>query len=238
MIAAIHQPQYIPWLGYMNKLANADIFVFLDTVQYKKNEWQNRNRIKTASGWQWMTVPVYYSYPEKILEIKIHDKVPWGKKHWKSLVTNYSRAPYFHTYADFFHDTLSRKWELLTDLNIHITEFLADAWGIKTKTVRASQLGIDHVDPTTRLVAICKELGADKYLSGKHGLNYMNIKEFCHGGINLLYQEFHSQEYTQLYEGFIPDLSSIDLLFNCGPEGRKHIDMPIKCKRRKRGPSP
>jgi hypothetical protein len=227
MIVAIHQPQYIPWLGYMNKLANADIFVFLDTVQYKKNEWQNRNRIKTASGWQWMTVPVYYRYPEKILEIKIHDKVPWRKKHWKSLVTNYSRAPYFHIYADFFHDTFSREWELLTDLNIHITKFLADIWGLKAKTVRASQLGINHMDPTTRLVAICKKLGADKYLCGKHGPKYMNIDQFYHSRIKLLYQEFRPKVYQQLFEGFIPDLSSVDLLFNCGPEGRKIIDTQL-----------
>lgn len=230
MIAAIHQPQYIPWVGYMNKLANADIFVFLDTVQYKKNEWQNRNRIKTASGWQWMTVPVYYRYPERISEIRIHDKEPWRKKHWKSLVTNYSRAPYFNSYADFFHDTLNRKWELLTDLNIHITEFLADVWGLKVKMVRASQLGTDHTDPTVRLVAICRELGADTYLCGKHGPKYMNIGKFCDSGINLLYQEFCPEIYPQLFEGFIQDLSSIDLLFNCGPEGRKIIDTRLNTK--------
>lgn len=211
----------------MNKLANAEVFVFLDTVQFKKNEWQNRNRIKTALGWQWMTVPVCYHYPEKILEIKINDKVQWGKKHWRSLVTNYSKAPYFHTYADFFQTTFRSKWELLADLNIHITKFLAEIWELKANTVRASQLGIVHTDPTARLIAICKELGADTYLCGKDGPQYMNVGQFYHNRIRLLYQGFRPKVYSQLFGGFIPDLSSIDLLFNCGPEGRKYIEVPL-----------
>jgi len=224
VIAAIHQPQYIPWLGYMNKFATADIFVFLDTVQFKKNEWQNRNRIKTASGWQWMTVPVSYHYPEKIFEIRINNNEKWGKKHWNSLITNYSRATYFHTYADFFNDTFCREWDLLADLNIHIAKFLADAWGLKTKTVRASQLGINEKDPTSRLVAICKELGADTYLCGRDGPKYMNTDKFYHNKTKLLFQEFCPKMYPQLFEGFISGLSSIDLLFNCGPEGRMIIE--------------
>ncbi len=224
MIVAIHQPQYIPWAGYMNKIANADAFVFLDIVQFKKNEWQNRNRIKTSTGWQWLTVPVSYHYPERILEIEINNLVPWGEKHWKTLVTNYSRAPYFKTYADFFHDTFSRKWEFIADLNIHIIEFLIDTWGLKTRTVRASQLGIDHEDSTGRLVAICRTLGADIYLSGRDGSRYMDMDQFYSNKISVSYQEFRPDVYSQLFTGFIPDLSSIDLLFNCGPEGKRIID--------------
>ena len=224
MIAAIHQPQYIPWLGYMNKIATADIFIFLDTVQFKKNEWQNRNRIKTARGWQWMTVPVCYHYPEKISEVTINNTVRWGKKHWQALVTNYSRAPYFQRYADFFRDTFNREWDLLADLSIHIIAFLAGIWDLKATIVRASQLGLNHEDPTGRLVAMCKILGADVYLSGKDGPNYMKIDQFGDNKIKVCYQEFCAEMYPQLFEGFIPDLSSIDLLFNCGPMGKKIIE--------------
>ena len=132
MIAAIHQPQYMPWLGYMNKIAGSDVFVLLDTVQYKKNEWQNRNRIKTATGFQWITTPVCYHYPEKIMEVKINNMVRWRAKHSASLVTNYNKAPYFQTYADFFKEIFSKKWELLVDLNIHIIEFLTTIWKLNT----------------------------------------------------------------------------------------------------------
>jgi len=223
MIAAIHQPQYIPWLGYMNKIANSNIFVFLDTVQFKKNEWQNRNRIKTATGCQWMTVPVCYHYPEKIEEVKINSRVNWGEKHWKTLITNYNRAPYFHTYADFFYDTYHREWEFLADLNIHIIQFLNEVWDLKTRLMVASQMGIDDADPTGRLIGICRALEGDTYLSGRDGVNYMNLEQFHINGIKVCHQEYHPESYSQRFGEFIPNLSSIDLLFNCGPEGEKII---------------
>ena len=171
-----------------------------------------------------MTVPVCYHYPEKISEVKINNTVRWREKHWQALVTNYSRAPYFHTYADFFRDTFDREWDLLADLSIHITTFLAGIWDLKANIVRTSQLGLNHEDPTGRLVVICKTLGADVYLSGKDGPNYMNIDQFGDNKIKVCYQEFCSEMYPQLFEGFIPDLSSIDLLFNCGPMGKKIIE--------------
>ena len=227
MIVAIHQPQYMPWAGYMNKIASSDTFVFLDTVQFKKNEWQNRNRIKTATGWQWLSVPVSYHYPERILDIRVNNLVRWGEKHWRTLVTNYSRAPYFQTYAGFFQDTFSRKWEFLSDLNIHIIQYLMEVWGLKTRTIKASQLGIEHEDPTGRLLAICRRLDAKTYLAGRDGPKYMNLDQFDLQKVRIWYQEFSTKAYTQMFEGFIPDLSSIDLLFNLGPEGKKMIAM--KC---------
>ena len=171
-----------------------------------------------------MTVPVCYHYPEKISEVKINNTVRWREKHWQALVTNYSRAPYFHTYADFFRDTFDREWDLLADLSIHIITFLAGIWDLKANIVRTSQRGLNHEDPTGRLVVICKTLGADVYLSGKDGPNYMNIDQFADNKIKVCYQEFCSEIYPQLFEGFIPDLSGIDLLFNCGPMGKKFIE--------------
>ncbi|MGA1794622.1 MAG: WbqC family protein [bacterium] len=224
MIAGIHQPQYLPWLGYMNKIASSDVFVFLDTVQYRKNEWQNRNRIKTAQGWQWLTVPVCYRYPERISEVRIDNATPWGEKHWKTLVTNYSRAPYFDAYADFFHDTYTREWELLADLNIHIIRFLMGVCGLKTRTIRASELDVDNTDPTGRLVAICRAVKTDTYLSGRDGARYMDADQFHDNAIRVCYQDCAPVEYPQLFGGFIPNLSGIDLLFNCGPSATGIIE--------------
>ncbi|MGA1867616.1 MAG: WbqC family protein [bacterium] len=216
MIAAIHQPQYMPWIGYMNKIAHADVFVILDTVQYKKNEWQNRNRIKTAAGSQWITVPVCYHYPEKILEVKINNTVRWGAKHYASLVTNYHRAPYFNVYADFFKETLSTQWEFLADLNVFIIESLTHIWGLNTNIIRAHTISVSAQNPTARLVDICLALGADTYLSGRDGMKYMDMKQFADNGIKVIFQQFSSVVYPQLFHEFIPNLSSIDLLLNCG----------------------
>ena len=100
MIVAVHQPQYLPWLGYFDKMAKADIFCYLDNVQYKKNEWQNRNRIKTAQGWQWLTVPVSYRFPQKINQVGINRTTAWGKKHLQAFDTNYGRAPFYSRYKE------------------------------------------------------------------------------------------------------------------------------------------
>ncbi|MGA1826332.1 MAG: WbqC family protein [bacterium] len=222
MITAIHQPQYMPWLGYMNKIASVDVFVLLDTVQYKKNEWQNRNQIKTATGSQWITTPVCYHYPQKIMEVRINNTVRWGAKHSASLITNYNKAPYFRTYADFFNNIFSKKWELLVDLNIHIIEFLTTIWKLNTDIVRASCIDMDEQNPTVRLVNICKALGADTYLSGRDGAQYMDLEQFADNGIQVVFQNFSAKTYPQLFNEFIPNLSSIDLLFNCGVEGKKY----------------
>jgi len=115
LIVAIHQPQYLPWLGYFHKLITADAFCFLDNVQYKKNEWQNRNRIKTAAGWQWLTVPVGYRFGQAVSEVTINNTVDWQKKHLHALQTNFSRAPFYEEVIAVLSDGFARKWDLLAD---------------------------------------------------------------------------------------------------------------------------
>ena len=178
MIVAVHQPQYLPWLGYFDKMRRADVFCYLDDVQYKKNEWQNRNRIKTAQGWQWLTVPVRYRFPEKINEVTINNTAGWQKKHLLALVTNYSRAPFYESYRAIFEDTFSREWKFISELNIHLLEHLRAALQIDEKpTVISSDLDLRE-EPTNRLIDICKVVGADTYLAGKDGANYMDLKRF------------------------------------------------------------
>ena len=223
MIVAVHQPQYLPWLGYFDKMRRADVFCYLNDVQYKKNEWQNRNRIKTARGWQWLTVPVRYHYPEKINEVKINNTTGWQKKHLQALVTNYSRAPFYKTYSAIFEETFAGEWEIISELNIHLLAHLREALGINAKpTVISSDLKLSE-EPTDRLIDICKAMGADTYLAGQGGADYMDLKRFEKRGIKVIFQGFKHPVYKQLFEDFEPYLSIVDLLFNCGPESLQVI---------------
>jgi hypothetical protein len=195
----------------------------LNDVQYKKNEWQNRNRIKTAQDWQWLTVPVRYHFPEKINEVRINNKTQWSKKHLQALKTNYSRAPYFKEYISIFEDTLSRDWEFISELNIHLIERLKDALQMQQKTtIISSELKLRE-DPTDRLIDICKALGADTYLAGQGGADYMDAARFEKNGLKVIMQEFKHPVYPQLFGDFQSHMSIVDLLFNCGPESMDMI---------------
>ncbi|MGB2961856.1 MAG: WbqC family protein [Candidatus Omnitrophota bacterium] len=227
MKVAIHQPQYLPWLGFFDKMDRADVFVLLDDVQYKKNEWQNRNKIRNVEGWQWLTVPVLHEFGQKISEVKIDNEKNWKDKHLKSLELNYSRAPYFEKHFSFFRESFSREWGSLADLNVHFIRFLKNTLGIKTEILVSSALGIKS-EKTERLVEICMFLKADTYLSGAGGTDYLDEGRFYQSGIELEFQGYFHPEYKQVFEGFYPYMSVVDLLFNHGDnslniikEGRK-----------------
>lgn len=220
MMSSAHQPHYLPWLGYFDKIDSCDVFIFLDDVQYKKNDWQNRNRIKGASGAQWMTVPVSFSLGQKICEVRVADDQSWAKKHIYSLMTNYSPAPYFKEHRQFFSDIYSRRWDSLLDINLTILDYLLCAFGIRKKLLRSSSLDLSG-DATQKLIDLCKAAGAEAYLSGAGGLQYLDQEKFHRAGIKLLFQDFRHPVYPQLFGPFVPNLSAIDLLFNCGSEAIK-----------------
>jgi hypothetical protein len=219
---AIHQPQYLPWLGYLDKLDRADVFVLLDTVQFKKNEWQNRNRIRTAQGWQYLTVPVLHEFPQRLEDVRINNRTDWRRKHVQALETHYGKAPYYREFAPRFQELLSRDWERLAALNEAVLSALTGAFGITTPVVKASRYeGRD--EPTGRLVDLCRAVGADCYLAGAGGRGYMDLAEFEAAGIAVEFQNFVSPEYAQVYRPFIVGLSAVDLLFNCGGEGFRRV---------------
>lgn len=218
-IASIHQPQFMPWLGYFNKIFRAHDFVFLDNVQYKKNEWQNRNRIKASAGPQWLTAPNTYKFPQKINEVRINNAENWRHKHLQALVTNYSKAPYFKKYMPAFEEFYSREWEFLVDLNIASVQLLLKLFHIEKKCLRSSEMELRET-PNERLIDICEKLGADTYLAGVDGAKYMDLELFKNEEIEVVFQEFIHPRYPQLFGDFISHLSAIDLLFNCGEEGR------------------
>ncbi|MGE5280058.1 MAG: WbqC family protein [Deltaproteobacteria bacterium] len=222
MVYAAHQPQYIPWLGFFDKMARADVFVFLDTVQYKHREFQNRNKIRTKDGVQWLTVPVHYKQGIALRDVRIDNGRDWRAQHLKSLKAWYGRAPFFDAEIGFFESLYALGWERLMDLNVATIRFFCERFGIATRTVLESELGTSGAK-TQRLVDIGRALGAATYLSGAGGRAYLEEGLFRAAGQRVVYQEFAHPRYAQLFaerdEDFVPCLSAVDLLFNEGPGG-------------------
>ncbi len=218
MRVAIHQPQYLPWLGYLAKWAAADLFVFLDTVQYEKNGWQNRNRIKAADGPRWLTVPVRAHLGIRVAEVSLDVDQPWAKRHFRAIETAYGEAPYWRSQRDELARLYARPWERLAPLAAASAEWLARAAGVTTPARLASSLAVDDDDPTGRLVALCLAAGADTYLAGGHGARYMDAKRFTEAGIRVLYQAYAHPVYAQQHGDFVPFLSGLDLLLMHGDE--------------------
>jgi hypothetical protein len=222
MILSAHQLHYLPWLRYFHKIALSDVFVVMDNIQFNKNGWQNRNKIKHANGWMYLTVPVLHKFQQRIDEVKIDVSQKWRQKHWGALTLNYGKARFFNEYKPFFEGIYQQKWENLNAINYEMLEFYLRSLNIQTRIVKSSDLNVEGTD-STRLVSICKKLGADTYLSGAYAAGvYLDEQVFNDAGISVSLQEWHCPEYPQQYPkaGFVPDLSIVDLLFNCGPASR------------------
>lgn len=218
MILAAHQPQYLPYLGYFHKMAAADVFVHLDDVQYKHREFQNRNRIRTPGGWIWLTVPVKVKgrREQSIAEVEIDNDKSWAEEHWESLKRNYARAPHFTEHAPAFERFYARRWTRLADLCLELAGYLASALGVRTPARLASSFGVSTFS-TRRLVDLCRAAGADTYLSGAGGRDYLDEGLFREAGLELRYQDFRPPAYPQCFPGFEPNLAAVDALFNAGP---------------------
>ena len=221
-VLAAHQPQYLPWLGFFDKMAQVDVFVLLDNVQFRKNEWQNRNRIKGPSGAQWITVPIRHRFPQTIAEVEVVESQPWRRKHLRALESNYGKAPFFDQTMPLLANILEQPRDDLASLNIVLIEALADRLGIKTEMRIASEVKARE-DPTLRLVDLCEELGADTYLSGAGG-DYLDLSAFTDSRIAVRFQEFEHPIYPQIYGEFESHLSVVDLLMNCGSESFSIIE--------------
>jgi len=219
MILTAHQPVYLPWLGLFHKIAISDAFCYFDDVQYLVKDWNNRNKIKTQSGEIWLTVPVLTKeYREKPIRlIEINNSVDWRKKHWKSIYLSYKKTTYFNKYSDFFEDVYKKEWQYLTELNEYMLKWFLKELGIKVKYYKASEL--NFVGYKSDLVLdMCKKLGADLYIFGALGKDYAKEGDFAKEGIKIYFQDYKHPVYPQLYGNFLPYISIIDLLFNCGPK--------------------
>lgn len=223
-VLTAHQPVYLPWLGLFHKIALADTFVSFNRVQYLPKDWNNRNRIKTAGGPVWLTVPVLKKghRGKPLDEIEIDNSRPWARKHWAALSQNYGRAPYFDDYAGFFEDTYSRQWHTLDELDEHILQWLLRTLGIDVQFLRASDF--DFRGAKSELVLdMCRQLKADVYVFGALGRDYADVDAFRTAGIEVVFQDYAHPVYPQLHGDFVPYLSVVDLLFNCGPSSLEII---------------
>jgi len=215
---AIHQPHYLPWLGYLAKWAAADLLVFLDTVQYEKHGWQNRNRIKTAQGPRWLTVPVHARLGTAIRDVTIDTAQPWRARHLRAVEEAYAAAPYLGRHREALGALYAPAWERLAPLAVASARLLADACGIRTPTRLASELGAAATDPTDRLVELCRAVGADTYLAGRDGAAYLDLERFRAAGIAVLAQAYAHPVYAQAHGEFVPFLSALDLLLTHGDD--------------------
>ncbi len=225
MIMAMHQPNYIPWLGYFYKMYKSDVFVLLDVVQFPRGQsFAARNRIKTAQGAVYLTVPV--SIPKNRQGKALYTEVQfanqkWKKKHLKTIELSYKRAPYFEEVFPWLEAEIL-KAETLIDLNIGLILKIKEFLQIKTRLVLLSEILKSFGQKTQLIIDICKALQCDTYLSGTGGGKEYNDETLLNQhGISLIYSNFKHPTYQQLWGAFIPNLSIIDLLFNHGAQSRE-----------------
>ena len=221
MRVVIHQPSYLPWLGFFDRVAQSDVYVVLDTVQYDKHGWRNRNRIKTPAGPQWLTVPILTRHRPglSVGDAMIDPHVPWSRKHVNALRANYARAPYGARYLDPLAELLHRPWQRLLEVTTALDEFLFRALGMHPRRVPASTLGdLTASSASDRLAVICRKLGATEYLSPDAAKDYLDPEPFQRVGVAVRFHGYRHPVYPQLHGPFTPSLSIVDLLMNCGDQ--------------------
>lgn len=215
MIVTIHQAAYLPWLGYLARIARSDVFVFLDTVQFEKNSFTNRNKIKTAAGPIWLTVPVSSRghMSKRLLDVEIDSRRDWRKKHRRSIEMNYRRAANFERNIPKLETLYGGDEHLLADLCFNHLQFWLRELEIDTRVVRASTL---HVEgrKSDLVLQLCKHLGATTYLSGPRGRDYLAQNDFAASGVDVVFYEFKHPVYPQLYGEFLPAMSVVDYWMN------------------------
>lgn len=218
MILTAHQPAYLPWLGLIHKIAISDKYVYLDSVQFEKNSFTNRNKIKTANGPLWLTVPVLLKdHTQKtIKETKINNSTDWRASHWKSIYLNYKKAPYFNKYSDFFEDTYKKDWDSLSDLCDHMLRWFLKELGVRVEYHKSSDLDFKK-HKSELILEMCKKLDSDLYVFGALGKDYAKEEDFKKENIKIYFQDYKHPKYPQLWKNdFLPYMGVIDLLFNCG----------------------
>jgi hypothetical protein len=236
MRVAICQPTYLPWLGYFDLMDQVDTFVILDTVQFEKQSWQQRNRIKTPTGLQWLTVPVVFRgrLGQRIQEVEIRN-AEFIRKHLRAIELNYAHAPFFQRYfpelSRILEETDARK--NLVELNLRLLDWLIGILDIKTPLVRASSLG-EEGKRTELLANICRKLGATQYVSPIGSAEYLlkEIDVLARANVETVFHNYEHPRYEQQFPPFLAFASVIDLIFNEGDRSMEIIrsgrDVPLR----------
>jgi hypothetical protein len=236
--ASILQPAYLPWVGYFDLLLRSDHFILLDDVQFTYRDWRTRNRIRTDTGWSWLTVPVLKEGPHrlsKIKDIQIDHQQPWVRKHLQTIRQYYSRSPYFDEVYVLLETILQKKQCYLSDLNAQILFAICEYLGINTKISLASNLNVDiELEKSQRLIALLKSIKASHYISGNAAKDYIRIDDFEREGLSVEWQDYDHPYYLQsLWKDqlFYSHMSIIDLLFYYGKESRSVLTKDMIKKR-------
>ena len=227
MKAAVLQSNYIPWKGYFDIIHDVDLFVFYDEVQYTKNDWRNRNRIRTEQGLKWLTIPCGYDIKRKICDVKIKNELPWQTDHYNQIVSAYQKAPFFSKYRDLLESVyLDHTWEYLYRLNRYLIETISKEYlGIDT-VFRDSLEFVSQGAKDEKLLSLLQNIGCDIYVSGPAAKNYMNIQMYRDNGINVIWKDYSGYpQYNQGYGfgAFEHGVSILDLLFYTGEDAPYYI---------------
>jgi hypothetical protein len=219
------QPGYLPWLGFFDQMRRADVFVYYDDVQYDKHGWRNRNRIKSPAGPHWLTVPVRHHGlgQPRIMDVEIDTRAPWARKHVGTLRQFYARAPFTDVYLPELEELLSRSWTRIIDLDAAVVAVMARWLRLSPEIHWASSLGVGG-EQSGRLLGLCRHFGATRYLSGSAARDYLDVPMFERAGVTVEWQDYRHPTYQQQYGEFVPYLSAIDLLLNCGEQSRAILE--------------
>lgn len=216
MIACIHQPQFLPYLGFFHKVAQCDVYVVLDDVMATRKDFTNRNRVKGPRGVVWMTVPVRKKNNIVIRDIEISSHINWVDKHLNTIQHLYGGAPFFDScFIEIKKIYEKVRWNKIVDIDVEFLRWVFGQLDIDVSVEFSSSLNVESRS-TQRLVDICRRVGADTYLSGVGGRNYMDLGLFEENGIAVEFQRLEHPVYQQRFGGFVEGLSVVDLLFNCG----------------------
>lgn len=215
MIISIHQPDYISYLGLFYKISRSDKFVFLDDCQFSNDNMHHWNRIKTPQGECRLKIPVNQHLGDTINNVKTKDELKWKEKHLKTIEMNYKKALHFDEIFPAFKELLLQPYNSIAEQNIAINTWIAKSFGMKVEFFKSSEMDINSVNEN-RVLDICEKLGADTYISGNGARTYQHDEHFNSRGIKLVYTDYKSIEYKQLWKEFIPNLSVLDYVFNNG----------------------
>ena len=212
-IVTIHQPDFIPWLGFFDRWKNSDVYIVLDDVQFLRRGWHHRDKIKTVNGAAWLTVPVLKKgrYDQLIKETKIDDKAAWRRKHLRAIELSYRKAPNFFSLFEKIKDIYAKNYSFLIDLNMELLNFIAGEFGITTPVIFSSELNVKTTG-TQRLVDLVKMVSGSIYLTGSGSKDYLEEPIFNNENLKVAWQEYEHPVYKQLNGKFIPMLSSLDFL--------------------------
>lgn len=217
MIVTIHQPNFLPWHGFFDKVRQSDVFVLLDTVPFTKGGYQNRTQIKGAAGVQWLTVPIQTKgkLNQSTINVEFVTDASWKKKHFNAFSTLYGRTPFFREIMPIVEEIYARPSVKLVDLTIPLIKWICKYIGIQTTIIRSSEISVIG-SGSQLLLNIVQCLGGTTYLSGPSGRNYLDVTLFESSNINVVFHEFQPFEYPQQHGDFVQGLSMIDYLFNVG----------------------